>query len=185
MMEDQSTVTISQRNSVVRILYDSKRLRNRVLPWHGDEPNEGWLTLREISNHLIKKGMSDVIHVWIDSPMEGRIYQFNNYGENEWIEYGRTIGWANQGTNIDDPSEVCLFEDMGIHYVFCGDQMFSIGFPTRDEGIPLSNIGTSLKRMGYTDEIYVWRDTPLNGEIYRWSHETKSWTEYGSTMGFA
>lgn len=52
------------------------------------------LTLQDISNQLEKSNHRNVITVWVESPLEGTIYQFGNYHDNQWHEHGTTRGYA-------------------------------------------------------------------------------------------
>lgn len=61
-------------------------------PYYGD-----YLTLADISHQLSGKIPKDglgIIEVRIEEPLNGVIYQYGNYRDNKWREYGKLMGYA-------------------------------------------------------------------------------------------
>lgn len=68
------------------------------LNWHtefveGLDMDVSTLTLTEIYEQL-KRMSSRIITVFVDSPLEGVIYQCGNYEEGKWVKIGTTKGYA-------------------------------------------------------------------------------------------
>lgn len=62
--------------------------------WKKYEPDDSpveYLTLADISEQF--KGHR-CLTVITESPLDGRVYRYNNYGEKEWLEVGTTCGYA-------------------------------------------------------------------------------------------
>lgn len=72
----------------------------KELPWRkGDEHMEygqpiEWMTLKDISDYASRKYPDAIVTVFSNSPLHGEIYQYGNYLDVEWVEYGRTMGYA-------------------------------------------------------------------------------------------
>lgn len=64
------------------------------LKWRDHEESEPELTLREVSDQLIKLGYSGVFYVWTELGLSGEIYQFGNYDPPMWVKHGETKGYA-------------------------------------------------------------------------------------------
>lgn len=64
------------------------------LKWHEDEDDGKYLTLQEIGEQVRSLCDDPVIYVWVDTPLEGVIYQTGNYQTDDWIEHGKTMGYA-------------------------------------------------------------------------------------------
>lgn len=84
-------------NSITSVPVDSFK-------WHTDDgedeferENNSWLTLQEIGEQVRALKLSDfnVIYVWVDTPLEGYIYQTGNYpGDTSWVLHATTRGYA-------------------------------------------------------------------------------------------
>lgn len=54
-------------------------------------PEHRTLTLEDISSQFPDNGCLTVL---AESPLEGDIYRYNNYGGKEWVKVGTTCGYA-------------------------------------------------------------------------------------------
>ena len=65
------------------------------LEWHENEDEGKYLTLQEIGEQVRSIIDDPVIYVWVDTPLQGVIYQTGNYhGSDAWIKHGTTMGYA-------------------------------------------------------------------------------------------
>lgn len=56
-----------------------------------DKPGYETITLEDIAAQFSENRCLTVI---VEDPLEGHIYRYNNYGNQEWIEVGTTCGYA-------------------------------------------------------------------------------------------
>lgn len=71
--------------------------------FNDEESNDflgGWLSLEDISDQIMqmrsKEHRNDcsIIHVWVEGPLYGTIYQFGSYDETTWRLHSKTKGYA-------------------------------------------------------------------------------------------
>lgn len=64
------------------------------LKWRIDGGCEEFLTLKDISEQLIKLGYGRTYYVWYETGLRGVIYQYGNYEPPTWVQHGTTKGYA-------------------------------------------------------------------------------------------
>lgn len=76
----------------IRIVFQDKCIRKTLFPEYGDKP----LSFDQLVQEAKAEGYdgSTTILVIAEGPRYGEVYQYNNYGKNEWVYYGQTIGYA-------------------------------------------------------------------------------------------
>lgn len=88
-MEDVGGKVID-RDSFLMIIVGRTVIDEKQLNWRENE-SFGQLTLSEISEQI---NSEDVIYVWYELGLSGKIYQYGNYEEVGWCEHGTTKGYA-------------------------------------------------------------------------------------------
>jgi hypothetical protein len=64
-----------------------------ILKWKNHE-GYPYITLLEISKQLKKLGYQSPYYVWAEMGLSGEIYMYGNYNPPEWVEHGKTRGYA-------------------------------------------------------------------------------------------
>ena len=96
-MDNIDNVEVHQGQYFVMIIVNEKTIDANTLKWHEEnyeEFGERYITLGEIYRQLLKKGYTGTIYVWEETPLEGTIYQCGNYEQGQWMEHGKTKGYA-------------------------------------------------------------------------------------------
>lgn len=72
-----------------------------LLEWHKDEElseaerrDTYFLTLGEIAAQLRDKDYDKMVTIFVETPLEGSIYQMGNYRKYEWVKAGTLNGYA-------------------------------------------------------------------------------------------
>lgn len=90
-MENIGETIIDLTAYQTRIIVDDKIIDNEKLKWRPESNGGIELTLNEIANQI---NTMDVIYVWVESGLSGRIFLYNNQDDNKWYEHGTTKGYA-------------------------------------------------------------------------------------------
>ncbi len=100
-METVNPGKMVAEDSLIRILAYNQELRDECLvdiedlTWVDDGYGVGCLSLESIEHQLFNLGYRPVIYVWVETPLEGVIYEFGNYSTNfGWAIHGHTKGYA-------------------------------------------------------------------------------------------
>lgn len=88
-MEEKGSTTIYNDGSLM-IIVGRKIIDENRLKWRAND-DIGELTLNEISSQLNTR---EIIYVWYELGLSGKIYQYGNYEEGGWWEHGTTKGFA-------------------------------------------------------------------------------------------
>ena len=90
---DISGVTIIATSNGKNELVDPLKLTWHIMEFTEVDKEER-LTLKEISQQLLRLGYKSVLYVWEETPLEGTIYQYGNYEDRSWVIHGTTKGFA-------------------------------------------------------------------------------------------
>ena len=88
----KGTDTISPLYDYLKIIFNDKCITKVMCYEYGDNP----ITFNDILQIAKDNGYKEgVITLICDGALEGKIYQYGNYHDDEdWHEYGSTIGYA-------------------------------------------------------------------------------------------
>ncbi len=97
------TVDNRYANNIIIIAHKRDGCTGRLIKVLADQEELNWreyeglpivLTLMEIGNQLSSLGYEPPFYIWEEGDLEGTIYQCGNYDPPQWMEHGRTKGFA-------------------------------------------------------------------------------------------
>ncbi|AYC29657.1 hypothetical protein [Paenisporosarcina cavernae] len=84
-------IIIYELEDTPRIIVNNQIINNATLKWNKEGCGQGFLTLDGIAKQI---NTVDVIYVWCELGLSGKIYIYNNYDDEKWYLHGTTRGYA-------------------------------------------------------------------------------------------